>query len=158
MRKVLIPLFFILIICCGLSVSCKKHSKQKILGPAGTTVKIFCELDGLGIRTSSEGWKYTKVLVNWEEEPGWDILSVFDKYEIVKEQYQTNKAIVEVKYHIIGKYSGERLKKANINELIVYKLLLIDGSWKIDVEKPEMMPPPPHINNIAFSEIFNKRP
>jgi len=153
MKNYLNKIFYILIFIQIFiySKSYAKDNKDEILSEAKTTVKIFCELDGLGIRTSSVFWKFYSSFIDWNDEPGWDSVIVISKFEIGKADVVSDEVQVEVVYHIDQDSNGKEdvYQVKNDTENIIYRLINIGGYWKIHLHKGEL-PPPPHL----YSRVY----
>jgi hypothetical protein len=104
-------------------------------------VKQFCQFDAEGCRLSSEGLWRTEPLVAWPGEPGWDNVSIISDYRVIKVETVGEKAMVTVKYFILGSTDSIEFVKSNREKEILFELGMIDGNWKIT--KPQI---PPHVN------------
>lgn len=156
MNKRHISLFLILLLIFLIFTAIKIKTKESKLGEAGTIVKIFCKLDGLGIRLTSDNWKYIQALVNWKDGPGWDHLYIIENFKITKETHKENQAFVDVSYHLISFCSGENpCKKLDEVKNFTYKLAYINGDWKIVAQYPQFPQPPPHIFKKTYEEMSN---
>jgi len=113
----------------------------KTLGPAGTTVRWYLELDARGARLGTRD--FTGALLDprgpsIEELRGESELVIISKFSAFDERYSGDRATVRVKYEVIGEtcfYEGECLK--NTPERIpsevtfTFELRASDDVWRI---------------------------
>ena len=103
-------------------------------------VKKYYTADLNGVRLSGQTYENIKPLITWEHEPGWDTEFITDEVKIYSTKLNNDEALVEVRYHIIGIFSGENLLKYDFNEVIDFILIREGKEWKI--KKPIF---PPHV-------------
>jgi hypothetical protein len=104
-------------------------------------VKQYCHLQAEGYGLSSEGWVKIEPLVAWSDEPGWDTVIVISNYKVGSLEKIGKKALVSVKYFVLGSTDSMRFVKSKRQETIKFELGMIDGKWKIT--RPLIMP---HVN------------
>lgn len=108
----------------------KSQAKPEAPGPR-EVVRNFCQLDADGARWDSETVGQVWPLVAWEEIPDTDIAVVISSFRIVSLKETGNKAIVTVKYNVLGTLGGEGFALERRSETIKFQLLKINGKWKI---------------------------
>lgn len=111
-------------------------AKQKMLGPAGVIVQVYCALDAMAAGISSATVPYILELTDWEDGPGWDMVTLIDGFEIVDETYKGGLAQVTVKYSITAELTpapqgGAIQKFQKKTETAVFKLKQTGQTWKI---------------------------
>jgi hypothetical protein len=112
---------------------------QNSLATAEETVKAYCDLDGKGIRLTSETWSKVMPYITWTEEAGWDRTIVIADYRIAKSQKQSDSATtVSVEYQILGDLSGDYTPLRR-TETIKFQVKKTRDGWKIT--DPDFMPP-----------------
>ena len=82
-------------------------------------------------------WEYIKDLAVWEDAPGWDGATIIDRFEILKETYNKDKAEVDVRFHVVAEQRGEKTKKADRSKVVTFELTNIGGEWKITAPQNE---------------------
>ena len=144
-------LIFVLVVIVMLSGILDKS----VVGEGNLTskkvVQQFCQFDAEGYRLSSEGWVKTEPLVAWPDEPGWDIVMVISDYKVIKVETVGKKAMVTVKYFILGSTDSIEFVKSNREKEIIFELGIIDGNWKIT--KPQIRP---HVNKETIIKHLRK--
>jgi hypothetical protein len=114
-------------------------------------VQQFCQLDAEGYRLSSDGVWRTEPLVAWSGEPGWDNVIVISDYRVIKVEAVGKKAMVTVKYFILGSTDSIEFVKLNREEEIIFELGMINGNRKIT--KPQL---PPHVSKATIVRHLRK--
>ncbi|MFC1492450.1 hypothetical protein ACFL6O_00700 [candidate division KSB1 bacterium] len=105
-------------------------------------VKKYFTLDYEGERLSSRTAYRYEGLYAWEEEPGWDVVSVVRDFQIGKATIKDSSATVEVVFSVFGQTGGgnwipsgsswgDNLPVIKQSENIVFELRLIDNKWVI---------------------------
>jgi hypothetical protein len=104
-------------------------------------VSAFCREDALGARTAPRRFARVAPLVGWPLEPAWDHVVLIQGYEIGDPQ-QLEPGLVEVPvtYTVVGRLSANRKDAESHLSQRVYRVALIDGSWRLTGA-----PPPPHL-------------
>ena len=124
---------FLLVLLAALEVCFPSFShaaeKDGGSGEAAAVVEKFCKADAQGARLSSKTSGQTRSLTTWEDEPGWDKVTVISGFKISKETYFEGKAQVTVIYEVVGKRAGEK---------VTFTLVPVDRQWKI--EAPQIEP------------------
>jgi hypothetical protein len=98
----------------------------------GEVVRQYCEFDFKIGRISSENFAQLPPLTTWEEEPGWDGVTVVSGFQIVSTKLSQNRAIVTVRWQVVGDFSAERVVAEQKEEVVEYQLKLVGALWKID--------------------------
>lgn len=124
---------FVLVLLTALEVCFLpfSHATEKGggLGEAASVVEKFCTADAQGARLSSKTSDQTRSLTTWEDEPGWDEVTIISGFKISKETYSKGKAQVTVIYDVVGKRVGKK---------VTFTLVPVDRQWKI--ESPQIEP------------------
>jgi len=71
-------------------------------------------------------------LTTWEDEPGWDGVTIVSGYQIVSTKVSQSRAVISVRWQVIGDFSGEGVVARQKEELVEYHLKLVGALWKID--------------------------
>lgn len=147
-RVILVIIFSFLVgynLGWGQQKECGKVQKVVDAYPAKPeeVVEAFVNADfkgcGLGYDVVCK-WTEIQKYTLWEDAPGWDMFTVVKEFKIIPISQNSTTAIVKVEYKVIGNVDGSRLIKAKNNEIVKYKLIKVDGLWKID--SPQL---PPHV-------------
>jgi hypothetical protein len=104
-------------------------------------VRVYCEFDLKTGRISTANFAKLPPLVTWETEPGWDTVTVVSGFKILSTKQSQDRAVVSVKWDVLGRAEGENITKDPKSELINFQLRLVNGLWKI--EAPII---PPHVS------------
>jgi len=110
-------------------------------GSPEEVVRRYCDFDLRTGRISTANFAKLPPLVSWEEEPGWDTVTVVSGYKILSAKQYQDRATVTVKWDVLGRSEAENVTKDNKSEVIDYQLRLVKGLWKI--EAPVI---PPHVS------------
>lgn len=110
------------------------------LGPH-EVVSAFCREDALGARTAPRLFARIAPFVGWPLEPAWDHVVLVQGYEIGDPQrLEPGLFEVPVTYTVVGRLSANRKDAESHLAQRVYRVALIDGSWRLTGA-----PPPPHL-------------
>src|SRR5258708_22299311 len=104
-------------------------------------VRLYCDFDLKTGRISTTNFAKLPPLVTWEAEPGWDTVTVVSSFKILSAKQSQDRAVVTVKWDVLGHAEGENVTKDKKSEVIDYQLRLVKGSGKI--EAPVI---PPHVS------------
>lgn len=129
----------VLVLIGGCTSGQKDRVPKNTLATAEETVKIFCDLDGDGVRLKSETWSRILPYIAWTEEAGWDRTVVIEGYRIVKTDTRSDKlAAVTIEYQVAGNLSQDYMA-AKQKETVVFTVRKTGDGWKI--KDPDFMPP-----------------
>jgi hypothetical protein len=103
-------------------------------------VRLYCDFDLKTGRISTANFAKLPPLVTWEEEPGWDTVTIVSSFKILSAKQSQDSAIVTVKWDVLGHAEAENVTKGQKSEVIEYQLKRAKGLWKIDA--PVI---PPHV-------------
>jgi hypothetical protein len=103
-------------------------------------VRMYCEFDLKTGRISTANFAKLPPLVTWEEEPGWDTVTIVSGFRILSSKLFDRRATVSVRWDVLGHSEAENVTKDRKSEVVEYQLKQINGLWKID--EPVI---PPHI-------------
>jgi hypothetical protein len=108
-------------------------------------VEEYVRRDAGGARLREDAW--SSGVVTWEEEPGWDIVSVVRGYGFRPVPAAGDTARVEVRYRIAGRVepkdeSTYRFVPADSTEVQVFELVRLPSGWKIAAPQltPHLLP------------------
>jgi hypothetical protein len=104
-------------------------------------VRLYCDFDLKTGRISTANFAKLPPLVSWEEEPGWDTVTIVSSFKIHSAKQSQDSAIDTVKWDVFGHAEAENVTKDQKSEVIDYQLKLTKGFWKID--GPVI---PPHVS------------
>ena len=98
----------------------------------GEVVRQYCDFDFKIGRISSENAAQLPPLTTWEEEPGWDGVTVVAGFQIVSTKVSQDRSSVTVRWQVLGDFNAERVVAKQKEEIVEYQLKLVGGFWKID--------------------------
>ena len=106
-------------------------------------VRLYCDFDLKTGRISTANFAKLPPLVTWEEEPGWDTVTLVSSFKILASKESQDRAAVTVKWDVLGHAEGENVTKDQKSEVIDYQLRRVKGLWKIEgpVEPPHVSLP-----------------
>jgi hypothetical protein len=133
-RSLLVPPAFVLALLCAdarQTNNTARGTKRQTAAP-GEVVRQYCEFDFRIGRISSKNLAQLPPLTTWEEEPGWDGATVVSGFQIVSTRLSQDRAIVTVRWQVVGEYSAERVLVEQKEEVVEYQLKLVGAVWKID--------------------------
>jgi hypothetical protein len=137
--KIMILLAVMLISLNGCKGAQEGKTPRNTLATAEETVKAYCDLDGRGVRLTSESWSKVLPYISWTEEAGWDRTIVIADYRIAKTRKQSESEVtVPVEYQVMGVLSGDYTPSRR-TETISFKVKKTRDGWKIT--DPDFMPP-----------------
>lgn len=123
----------------GCSSGTREKSHVNPLATADATVKAFCDLDGDGMRLTSETWSKILPYIAWSEEAGWDRIVVIEGYQVANAETRTEtSAKVSVVYDVAGNLSQDYVPGKK-KETVVFTVQKTGAGWKIN--DPDFMPP-----------------
>jgi len=114
-----------------LSVLLTQASGKYPTTPTGV-VRLYCEFDFKIGRISTENFAKLPPLTTWEEEPGWDTVTVVSGFKILSSKQFQDHAVVSIKWNVLGQAGGESVTSDQKSEVIDYQLRLVKGLWKIE--------------------------
>ena len=97
-------------------------------------VNRYCKLDSEGLRLSIDKYDEIRNLMAWEkdqDEPGWDCFKIISDYKIVNTISTNETATVTVQYNIVGTLCGIELDRKSYLDVVDFKLIKTDKTWKI---------------------------
>lgn len=97
-------------------------------------VNRYCKLDSEGFRLSSDNYDEIRNLMAWEkdqDEPGWDCFKIISDYKMINVRSTNETATVTVQYGIIGTLCGTELDRKSYLDIVDFKLITTDNTWKI---------------------------
>jgi len=106
-------------------------SKHHATAP-GEVVRQYCEFDFKIGRISSENFAQPPSLTTWEEEPRWDGATVASGFQIISTKVSQDRAIVTVRWQVLGHFDAERVVAEQKQEVLEYHLKRVGGLWKIN--------------------------
>lgn len=101
-------------------------------------VRQYCDFDLKTGRISTANFGKLPPLVTWDEEPGWDTVTVVSGFKILSSKQSQHRAVVTVRWDVLGHAEAENVTKERTPEIVEYKLKLVKGLWKI--ESPIVQP------------------
>jgi hypothetical protein len=104
-------------------------------------VQQYCNFDFETGRISSANFSKLPPLVTWEEEPGWDTVTVVSGFKILSSKQTSERAAVRVRWEVLGHWEWDTAASEQKSEVVEYQLRLLNGLWKI--EAPIL---PPHVS------------
>ncbi|HYL64862.1 MAG TPA: hypothetical protein VE077_19785 [Candidatus Methylomirabilis sp.] len=114
------------------SVSAQNAQQQPSTGPE-QVVRQYCDFDFKIGRISTDNFRKLPPLYTWEEEPGWDGVTLVSSFKIVSTKVTQDRAIVTVDWHVAGEFGAEKVTAPRQkDEIVEYQVKLVGGSWKID--------------------------
>ena len=118
------------------------------------TVTQYYSADIAGFRLSSACYRVSdiRLLVNWADEPGWDMLFITNKARISKVTCPTaQRCLVDVLYDNIAVGSINRLTYADFTQAVTFTLQWNGRRWVI-------MEPiiPPHVSEEALKRFMEE--
>jgi hypothetical protein len=106
------------------------------------TVKAYLDLDGQGKRLTSKTWSKVLPYISWQEEAGWDRVTVITGYVITKTEVKKNmSALVTVRFDVLGSLSSDYHPSKSL-ENVVFTVQKTDAGWKItdpDTFRPHVL-------------------
>jgi hypothetical protein len=105
---------------------------EKYPATPAEVVRQYCEFDFKIGRISSENFEKQPPVTTWDEEPGWDGVEVVSSFKIVSSNQSEDRAVVTIKWQVLGEFSGEKVTAGQKEEVVEYQLKLVGGLWKID--------------------------
>jgi hypothetical protein len=124
----------------------KKAAKPRMArNPLATpeeTVKAYLDLDGQGKRLTSKNWSKVLPYIFWQEEAGWDKVTVITGYTIKKADVKKDvSAMVTVDFDVLGSLSSDYQASRRL-ETVVFTVKKTDAGWKItdpDTFRPHVL-------------------
>jgi hypothetical protein len=101
-------------------------------------VQRYCEFDSNVGRISSANFAKLPSLTTWDEEPGWDTVTVISGFKVISSKQSQGSAVVTVRWNVLGYSEAENVTKQQKAEIVSYKLRRVKGQWKI--ESPILQP------------------
>jgi hypothetical protein len=102
-------------------------------------VENYCQHDFEGSRLSGKTWREIANLITWQDEPGWDIITVISSFAIIDSKQGENEADVIVEYSpSMNIQPGEQYEILTDPKRIDFHLQNVNGIWKIS--SPMIMP------------------
>lgn len=109
------------------------------LPTAEATVRMFCELDSAGKRLSSETWPAVRPYIAWQEEPGWDRVTIITGFRVGTAQRTSDtSSSVKVEYAVLGTADRD-FHRAVASKSVVFQVVKTALGWKIT--SPDFLPP-----------------
>lgn len=123
----------------------KKSAPRMVKNPLKSpeeTVKAYLDLDGQGRRLTSKTWAAVLPYISWQEEAGWDSVTVISGYEILKpEKRKDAGTAVTVRFDVVGSLAGE-YQPSRRSETVVFTVKMTEAGWKIvepDTFRPHVL-------------------
>jgi hypothetical protein len=124
----------------------KKAAKPRMVrNPLATpeeTVKAYLDLDGQGKRLTSKNWSKVLPYISWQEEAGWDKVTVITGYTLKNADVKKDvSAIVTVDFDVLGSLSSDYQASRRL-ETVVFTVKKTDAGWKItdpDTFRPHVL-------------------
>jgi hypothetical protein len=123
----------------------KETKPRMVRNPLATpeeTVKAYLDLDGQGKRLTSKNWSKVLPYISWQEEAGWDKVTVITGYTIRKADVKKDvSAIVTVVFDVLGSLSSDYQASRRL-ETVVFTVKKTDAGWKItdpDTFRPHVL-------------------
>jgi hypothetical protein len=102
-------------------------------------VEFYCQHDFEGARLSGKTWGKIAQLITWQDEPGWDTITVISSFVIIDSKQGENEADVIVEYGPSTNIQpGEQYEIMTDPKRVHFQLKNINGIWKIS--GPMIMP------------------
>ncbi len=101
---------------------------------ASDVVEAYCQFDADGYRILSGYYAKIRNLMAWEkdqDEPGWDCFKIISDYKIINVSSTNETATVTVQYDIVGNLCGIELDRKSYLDVVDFKLINTDKTWKI---------------------------
>lgn len=112
----------------------------------------YLKLDAHGEFLTSKGWSHLKRLTNWNDAPGWDFIVRIKGYRVNSYEKGKESASFQVIYDVLGREIDGKLHEDLKQEVQLFKLIKIDGDYKII--EPQI---PPHVlSQIASNNALGR--
>jgi len=123
----------------------KETKPRMVRNPLATpeeTVKAYLDLDGQGKRLTSKNWSKVLPYISWQEEAGWDKVTVITGYTIRKADVKKDvSAMVTVDFDVLGSLSSDYQASRRL-ETVEFTVKKTDAGWKItdpDTFRPHVL-------------------
>ncbi len=124
------------------------HASGKYPRTPTEVVRLYCDFDLKTGRISTANFAKLPPLVTWEAEPGWDTVTVVSSFKVLAAKQSQDRAMVTVKWGVLGHAEGENVTKDQKSEVIDYQLIRVKGLWKIEAPVT-----PPHVSLPTLREF-----
>lgn len=98
-------------------------------------VRDYCTMDMNGVRLTGETWQKIKSFICWEEEGGWDAVTVIRDFTVLDSTIASDTAIVTVEFKLLGSQEGDDVwypeKESDISDKKEFILIKKDQNWCI---------------------------
>lgn len=122
------PLLVFVVTGCLITASGQDSKSSVRLSPE-SVVKLYCQKDFDGARTTSKTLPEVDHLYLWPDEPGWNTATLVRRYRVLSSRVDSSHAVVTVEYETLGDISAWALKEEHKSTRVEFKLELGNKEW-----------------------------